>query len=100
MDRLGSRARFQTSQNCLKVSEVPRRFVRWMCQSWGEMRPSCQSNQWGSFSIADQTSCGVSGSPEAKPVIAREMSTRISTRPISKMMARNLDDTNYLISVS
>jgi len=40
--------------------------------------------------MADQTSSGVSERPEARPLVAREMSTRIKTRPISKIMARIL----------
>ncbi len=47
--------------------------------------------------MADQTSAGERDRPEANPLIARAMSTRTRTRPMSKMIARILaDDTDYL----
>src|SRR5205823_4007349 len=96
---VGSRARFQTSTNCSKLSLLPRRFDKCKCQSRGEMRPSCQSFQRTSFSRADQISSGESEIPSTRPLVARATLTGISTRPISKMMACTLGEaTRYSFS--
>src|SRR2546430_1846398 len=62
------------------------------------MRLSCQSGKRGSFSMAVQSSEGERCQPGSKPLIAREMSTRISTRPMSKIMARILPRAKGLLT--
>src|ERR1700680_4726416 len=88
---LGSRTRFQTSVNCSKVELPPKRLAKWRYQSRGEIRPSCQSDQRGSFSMAVHSSAGEREPAAARPCMARETSIRIRTRPISKMMARSFE---------
>ena len=48
--------------------------------------------------MAVQSSEGERCQPGAKPLIAREMSTRISTRPMSKIMARILRGAKGLLT--
>src|ERR1700751_4549351 len=52
------------------------------------MRPSCQSCQRGSFSMADQSSVGEREMPCERPSMARVRSNFTITRPMSKMTAR------------
>src|SRR6266404_3962655 len=84
----GSSTRFHLSVNSSNVADPPKRLCMCKCQSRAEMRPSCQSCQRGSFSMADQSSSADSDNPEAIPFMARAKSIRINTRPISKMTAR------------
>src|SRR5205823_1201099 len=53
------------------------------------MRPSWQSCQRGSFSMADQTSAGERERPWESPSIARGISSFTRTLPISKIAARS-----------
>ncbi len=51
--------------------------------------------------MADQRSPGERATPWDSPATARETSRRTRTRPMSKMMARNLaNGTDYLPSIS
>src|SRR5580704_1163992 len=96
---VGSRTRFQISVNCSKLKLPPKRLARWRYQSRGEIRPSCQSCQRGSFSMADHSSEGEREPPAARPCIAPVTSILTRTRPISKIIARRLaGDIGYLVS--
>src|SRR5215469_2362404 len=86
----GSRAEFQTAVNCSNVSDNWKRLPRCKCQSRAEMRPSCQSGQRGSFSMADHNSWGLRERPSASAALTFSTFTSTRTRPISKMTARNL----------
>src|SRR5215469_8850075 len=85
----GSRAEFQTVVNCSNVSDNWKRLPRCKCQSRADMRPSCQSGQRGSFSMANHYSWGVRGRPSASAALTFSTSTRTRTLPISKITARN-----------